>query len=353
MLSTLLCGLMLLTPALAFYTDGPSGWAREEVRAALDSGFPNLEIENNYGYPLTEEPESGDNRYPAPISRVQFCHIIGTILGKDKNLASAQQYGQACEAGYHSQFSDMDRVYWNYDAWLANYLGIVDGVSEDKFDPYGTLTREQAAKIMAKTVIALRPSLWQEGKDYLTDKTISDQDKISPWAANYVGFVIELGLMNGVGDGKFDPQEPYTTEQAIVTCYRLCRQLQVPGIIPTEQANLWLDAYRMNRYVEFFAGDYLVDPNAGDVSVYYGGFGDGVATISAGKITVDGIGELGAPIHTYGSEEGYPMKGDKAELHAAAHDMQVDTYYTAHVELTLTMKDGGKQQITDTFVFLY
>ncbi|MPM24256.1 hypothetical protein SDC9_70737 [bioreactor metagenome] len=351
MLTALLCSSMLLTSALTFYSEGPSGWACQEVRAALDSGFPDWETEV-CGWSSSWREDVGENSYPARIYRVQFCHLIGTILGKNKNLASYQQYEQAYDAGYREQFSDMKRVYYNYDVYLANYLGIIDGVSESIFDPYGTLTREQAAKILAKTIVALRPSLWQEGKNYMADKTFSDQDEISPWAANYIGFVIDLGLMSGLGDGKFAPQAPYTTEQAIVTCYRLCRQLQVPGTISAEQANLWLDTYHMNREIKF-GSDYLVDPNAVDISIYYGGVADGIATISVGKITVDGIGELGAPFYLYGAEEGYPVGVYKAELHAAARDMQMHTYYTAHVELTLTMEDGGRKQITDTFVFLY
>jgi hypothetical protein len=347
MLSALLCGSILLTPALAFCHEGPSGWARQEVRAALDSGFPDWETDV-YGWSSSWTADLGENNYPAPISRLYFCHLIGTILGKDKNLSSCDQYVQACAAGYHDKFTDMNRVAYNYDVFLANYLGIIDGESESKFNPSGKLTREQAAKILAKTIIALRPSLWKEGKDYMADKTISDHDQISSWATNYIGFVIDQGLMNGVGDGKFAPQEPYTTEQAIVTCYRLCRQLQVPGTISAEQTNLWLDTYHMYRKL-----DNRIYPNAVDISVYYGGIADGIAKISVGKMNVDGIGELGAPFYRYGAEEGYPLALYKAELHASARIMQMHTYYTAHVELTLTMEDGVEQQITDTFVFLY
>lgn len=345
MVSTLLCGAMLLSPVLAFYCEGPSGWARQEVRAAIDSGFPDWEAGMGLnGWPETMFP----NKYPTSISRTNFCHIIATILAKDKNMASLPQYIELYDAGYRSKFIDMYRVSWNYDVFLANYLGIIDGVSETEFDPYGTLTREQAAKIMAETVKVLRPSLWQEGKDYLAGKDLRDQGNLSPWAANYVGFMLELGLMRGVGNGNFAPQEPYSTEQAIVSCYRLCQKLQVSGTIPTEKANLWLDTYRMGRYIQYFLADNSSDPNVADISVYYGGVSDEVSKVSVEKFTVVGIGALGKPHHTYDSD---PYC--KGELHVAAHNMQKDTYYTAHVALTLTMANGKKQHITDTFVFLF
>lgn len=163
-LSALLCGSTLTTPTLAFYSDGPSDWAHQEVRAAIDSGFPDWETENGGWSPSwTSGVYENENNYLEPISRVEFCHLIGTILGKDKNLSSIRQYEEAYEAGYRPPFSDITRTFWNYDVLLANYLGIIEGVSEDKFDPFGTLTREQAATILAKTIIALRPSLGKRG----------------------------------------------------------------------------------------------------------------------------------------------------------------------------------------------
>lgn len=337
-LSVLLCVSTLITSALAFYGDGPSDWARQEVRAAIDSGIP----------------DCNQNKYLEPISRVDFCHLIGRILAKDKNLSSIRLYSEAYNAGYRSPFSDMTRITWNYDAFLADSLGIIEGVREDKFDPFGTLTREQAATALAKTIIAICPSLWQDRTDYMADKIIADKDEISPEAYNYIGFVYDQGVMRGMGDGRFAPQEPFTTEQAMVTCYRLCKQLQVPGVILMEEANIWMDAYHMHREYEYLSRrQFTFDPNDGYVSVYYGGSADGISTISVVKFTVDGVGELEPATDAYLPHQGYPVKGYMAEMHVVARNMIVETFYTAHVDLTLTLEDGEMQQITDTFVFLY
>lgn len=351
-LCALLSGTMLVTPALAFYGDGPSDWARKEVRAAIDSGFPNWETEF-VPWSSTWKDTYSENLYPEAIIRSQFCHLIGTILEKGKNLDPITLLNQAEEAGYHETFTDLNRVYWNYDAFLANSLGIIDGVSDTQFDPYGTLTREQAAKILAQTVKALRPALWKDGTDYMAGKSFCDQNDISSWAVNDIGFVIDMGLMSGMGDGSFAPQAAFSTEQAVVTCYSLCQKLNVPKMISSDKATQWLDTYRMNREVQFFADDYENDPNSGDISIYYGGYADGISKITVGKVTVDGVGELGKPHQTYGAEEGYPLSDYKAEVHVGAHDMQINTYYTIHVNLTLTMDNGKKMQMTDTFVYLY
>ncbi|NLV51226.1 MAG: S-layer homology domain-containing protein [Clostridiales bacterium] len=351
-LGALLCVSALVAPALAFYSDGPSDWARGEVRAAIDSGLPDWETEN-LSWATSWTSAAYKNEYPEPISRVDFCHLIGRILAKDKNLSSSRLYSEAVNAGYRSPFSDMTRVIWNYDAFLANSLGIIEGVSEETFDPFGTLTREQAAVILAKTIIAIRPSLRQDTTDYTADKTITDRDEISSRALNYIGFVIDQGVMRGTGNGAFAPREPFTVEQAMVTCYRLCRRLELPGMIPTQQANLWLDTYHMNREYEFLARQSTGNHNDGYVSVYYGGTADGISAISVGKVTVDGIGELNPATDAYLPEDGYPVEEYKAELHVTARNMQAETFYTAHVNLTLTMENGQIQQITDTFVFLY
>mgnify|MGYP001199973484 CR=1 FL=1 len=350
-LSALLCASTLITPALAFYGDGPSDWARQEVRAAADSGFPDWETEEyNWKYAWTSL--TIENEYLQPISRVYFCHLIARILAKDNNLSSFRLYEAAVDAGYRSPFSDLTRIFWGYDALLLNSLGIIEGVSEDKFDPFGTLTREQAAAALAKTVIAIRPSLWQDGVDYMADKIITDKDEISPEAYNYIGFLYEQGVMRGMGDGRFAPQEPFTTEQAMVTCYRLCKQLQVPGVIPIEETNLWLDTYHMNREYSYMIRQLPGDPNDGYVSVYYGGSADGISTISVEKFTVEGVGELEPAPDAFPPEYGY-FEGYKAELHVSPRNMIKDTFYTAHVDLILTMKNGEIQKITDTFVFLY
>ncbi|MDR1541453.1 MAG: S-layer homology domain-containing protein [Clostridiales bacterium] len=44
---------------------------------------------------------------------------------------------------------------------------------------------------------------------------------ISPWAVGAVSQMWQGGLMEGVGNNMFAPQEPYTREQGIVTIVKL------------------------------------------------------------------------------------------------------------------------------------
>jgi hypothetical protein len=53
------------------------------------------------------------------------------------------------------------------------------------------------------------------------DPTFNDSGTISPWAFDAVGQVQAAGIMQGMGDNLFSPKTPYTREQSIVTIMRL------------------------------------------------------------------------------------------------------------------------------------
>ena len=63
----------------------------------------------------------------------------------------------------------------------------------------------------------------------LPEGTLSyaDRDKVADWAADSVAAVTELGVMQGVGDNLFDPDGSYTTEQCIATFLRLYEKAPV------------------------------------------------------------------------------------------------------------------------------
>ena len=53
------------------------------------------------------------------------------------------------------------------------------------------------------------------------EPTFSDNNEIAPWAYDAVGIVQSMGLMNGTGDNHFSPKGQYTREQGITTILRL------------------------------------------------------------------------------------------------------------------------------------
>lgn len=53
------------------------------------------------------------------------------------------------------------------------------------------------------------------------NNTWADGSQISSWAHEGINYVVGAGIMNGTGNNQFDPQGMFTREQAIATVYRM------------------------------------------------------------------------------------------------------------------------------------
>jgi len=94
-------------------------------------------------------------------------------------------------------------------------LGVVQGVGGGNFNPNGTITREQAAVMLARLADAIGQPLPASAP------TFADNAQLSSWAVDGVGQIQAAGIMTGVGNNNFAPASPYTREQSIVTMMRL------------------------------------------------------------------------------------------------------------------------------------
>lgn len=104
------------------------------------------------------------------------------------------------------------------DVLNAYALGIVQGVGNGKFDPKGTLTREQASAMLGR-VCELVENGTIENKLALpaggAKVTFDDAASIGSWAKNYVDYLVAKGAISGNGAGKFLPKDNMTREQAL------------------------------------------------------------------------------------------------------------------------------------------
>ncbi|MBQ7566803.1 MAG: S-layer homology domain-containing protein [Oscillospiraceae bacterium] len=84
-------------------------------------------------------------------------------------------------------------------------MGIIGGMGDGTFQPDGTLTRAQAAKIIAYMMLG------KEKAEALTAGTAAFTDvPTSHWACKYVNYCAEQGVVSGVGGGKFNPNGQLT-----------------------------------------------------------------------------------------------------------------------------------------------
>src|SRR5690606_17395368 len=104
----------------------------------------------------------------------------------------------------------------------ANALGIVNGKTADTFSPEQSITRQEAAVMLARAAEVLA---FKKGS---TAISYSDSKKIASWAAESVKFVSttkdksnNAAVMGGTGNNQFSPLGTLTKQQAIIAVKRL------------------------------------------------------------------------------------------------------------------------------------
>lgn len=164
-------------------------------------------------------PYEFTNMYSENITREQFCVLLGNLIAVNENYASLDAYMFDNGGAYlKNYFEDCDGVDNSVNILYA--LGIVSGRDETHFDPYGTITREEAATLLCK---AAERYIWVGTESYLT---YDDTASISEWARFYVTWANEYGIMTGITETEFVPQGNYTVEQAVATIIRLYNLIQ-------------------------------------------------------------------------------------------------------------------------------
>jgi hypothetical protein len=176
----------LTTPAV-LASNTPSSWAIEQVNAAIDEGLVPQKLQSNYTQPTTREEF-------AALAVALYENVKGTITGR-------------------TTFTDTNDV----NVQKAAFIGVVNGIGNDRFDPNSTLTREQAAVMLSRLSDAM------EQPFPIQAATFADNNRASSWALESIGRVQASSIMGGVGVNRFAPQDPYTREQSIVTFDRVKR----------------------------------------------------------------------------------------------------------------------------------
>ena len=164
----------------------PSSWAVEPVNAAIAAGLV---------------PQNLQSGYSQTTTRAEFAALAVALY---ETVTGAEITGRM-------QFNDTNDI----SVEKMGYLGVVTGVGYGNFAPNSTLTREQAAVMLARLANVLEQPLPPSAP------TFADNAQLSSWAVDGVGEMQASGIMGGVGDNRFDPQGLYTREQSIVTMMRL------------------------------------------------------------------------------------------------------------------------------------
>lgn len=109
------------------------------------------------------------------------------------------------------QFKDLDRSQWYHDGIdYALSHGMFKGIEDDRFDPDGTMTRAMLVTVLYRL----------EGSPAILPDTDFSDVPSSAWYSRAVTWGKLRGIIDGVGGGRFAPEEEVTREQAATILLR-------------------------------------------------------------------------------------------------------------------------------------
>ncbi|MDY3972511.1 MAG: S-layer homology domain-containing protein, partial [Clostridia bacterium] len=177
----------------------PSEWAAPEVNKALENGL------------ISDETEHFYREY---ITREEFAELIVTCVNKltDTKVNIKK-----------NTFTDVN----NEAIDKAYSMGIVSGVDDTTFAPKNKITRQEIAAMMHRAIKYVETA---NSKTYLKNNIsldgYSDSDKVSEWARESVGTLVNNEIIFGTSDTTISPLANTTIEEAVLLDVRIFELMQ-------------------------------------------------------------------------------------------------------------------------------
>jgi hypothetical protein len=218
--------------------------------------------------PATQIQDENGNRIPILISNngtyhdgmVTWTELPPIQTSERQTLFVSYEWSQFVQIGNASTwfagsrnirflpFHDVIQDDWfSCYVWAAVHNGWVVGTSETTFSPYAPLTRAEAATIFHR--IAGEPAVTFQP---VFDDVIADQ-----WHSTAITWAHHVGLVKGIGDGRFAPEQLITGEQLATMLLRsipvfALREATIPenAVVPEFEASAW--AYEAMRVATFY-----------------------------------------------------------------------------------------------------
>ena len=163
-----------------------STWAHDGINAAFAHGLI---------------PQNLQSQYNQPTTRAEFAAFAVALYEAVTGRVITER----------ATFNDTTDI----NVQKMGGLGVVTGVGGGNFAPNNTISRQEAAVMLARLANAIGQPL------PTVPATFADNAQVSAWAVEAVGQVQAAGIMGGVGNNNFAPSGQYTREQSIITMLRL------------------------------------------------------------------------------------------------------------------------------------
>lgn len=141
------------------------------------------------------------------ISRLQFASLAVRLY--------EAMGGEAISAPSHTPFTDTS----DPEAGKAWALGLTAGTSATTFSPSQSISREQAATMLAAVYRKLGGSV--EGQS----GSFADDSSIASWAKSSVYFMARHNIIVGTGNNRFSPQRSAQRQSCLIMALRMFQTL--------------------------------------------------------------------------------------------------------------------------------
>ena len=207
-----------------------SAWAQSDVNLALNDN-------------LLDTALLGSD-YTKPISRLQFCSVAVRL--------AEELTGKSITPAAANTFTDTNNAY----VLKAYAAGITTGTSTSAFSPNDTLTRQQMAAFLYRTLRYVEKNSGYSYTSY-TSKLASytDNAQVQGWAKESMAFMNALDLVKGTTATTLNPNGKCTIEQAVAVAERSVYAHQIGWYQAAPVTNIY-DYNNSTGEHERRAGDY-------------------------------------------------------------------------------------------------
>ncbi|MDO5141651.1 MAG: S-layer homology domain-containing protein [Eubacteriales bacterium] len=190
LISALLCAVMLLSamPFASAASDLDGHWAKRFVTY--------LDQENV----INPSKTTGKYEPDREMTRAEFMRYVNRAFHFTEKATIS--------------YVDVPTGAWYYDTiCIAKKYGYINGTGNDRMDPEGKVTREQAAVIIGRLFKA------DPGTVAPSALPFTDRNTVAGWAAGYVKAAVDKGILTGYKDGSFRPRRVVTRGEVAKILY--------------------------------------------------------------------------------------------------------------------------------------
>ncbi len=157
----------------------------------------------------------GADRAPVSTQLGEYVAAMGTITPYD---AVSHGYDSAWELSTEpvdvvtNPYTDVSESFYAYEPiQVLTEAGIIEGVGDGLYDPFGTLTRAQWVTMLYRAA----------GEPEVTEPSTFTDVPTDQWYSDAVAWAQDCGIVNGVTETLMAPNDPVTREQMVTILYRL------------------------------------------------------------------------------------------------------------------------------------